>query len=138
MMTRDQQQSYHVNIVPIMLAESDNLEFAEFNGLLPLHTFSFFWIQLNDQERFDIARYFFVDFYRYMLYHEGGLEWIHLFLNTWNPFVAPLEYFKILRLSIDTNNLILFENLWKRKLARLSFEAVGHLLWVRVLISLVF
>lgn len=134
-----QQQNYHAKyIVPIMLAESDNLEFAEFNGLLPLHTFSFFWFQLNDQERFEIVRYFFVDFYRYMLYHEGGLEWIHLFLNTWNPLVAPMEYFKILRLSIDTNNLNLFENLWKRKLAVLPFEAVGHLMWVRTVTSTIF
>lgn len=112
-----------------MLSESNNLEFIEFTGPLPFHTFSFFWLQLNDRERFDVVQYCFVDFYRYMLYHEEGLDWVYIFLDVWNPLLTSMEYFKLLRLAVDTNNLNLFVFLWKRKLAVLSFEAIGHLMW---------
>ncbi len=113
-----------------MLLESDNLPFIQINELLPSHTFYFFWHRLNNDERWDIIQSYFLDFFRYMLYHVDGLELVNVYLEGWNPFLAPMEYYQVLRLSIDTNNLDLYKLLWKRKLTGLPFESIGHLMCV--------
>lgn len=131
-MKSHQQKMHHSVVIPLLVFESDYLDFVELKGLLPAHIFSFFWGQLSDYEKFDVVQYYFLDLYRYLLYHEDGVPLIFAILREWNPTVAPLEYFKLLRLANDTNNFDLFALLWTRKLAVLSFEAIGHLMWVRV------
>lgn len=131
-MTENQRKKYHSLVIPLLLSESDNLEFVELNGLLPAHIFQFFWTRLNNDERLEVIHYYFLDFYRYLLYHQDGNTLIHAILDVWSPSVESMEYFKLLRLAADTNNLALFVLLWKRKLAVLSYEAIGHLMWVRL------
>lgn len=131
-MTENQRKKYHSLVIPLLLSESDNLEFIELNGLLPAHIFQFFWTRLNNDERLEVIHYYFLDFYRYLLYHEAGNTLLHAILDMWNPSVESMEYFKLLRLAADTNNMALFVLLWKRKLAVLSYEAIGHLMWVRI------
>lgn len=130
-MTKEERSAQRSIIIPWVLSESDYLDFERFTGLQPSITFQYFWLLLTNDERFDVARTYFLDFYRFMIYHEDGLHWIHDFLDSWNPSLSPIDYFKVLRISFDTNNPQLFELLWKRKLAHLSAEVVGHLLWVR-------
>lgn len=132
LMTETQRIKYRALVIPLLLSESDNLEFIELNGLLPAHTFRFFWARMNNNERFEVIHYYFLDFYRYLLYHESGNSLVRGVLDVWNPSIESMEYFKLLRLAADTSNLDLFVLLWNRKLANLSFEAIGHLMWVRM------
>lgn len=125
-----QRLKYRINIIPLLVTESEYLEFVVVDGLLPIHTFSFFWSQLNEEERVRIVKYCFLDLYRYLIYHEAGLSLINLIFDAMTPSVLSLEYYKLLRLAFDTDNLDLFVLVWQRKLARLSFEAIGNLMWV--------